>query len=99
MEPALICFQNDSYVSCFLDRNGLRPTRIEYFDDDSVCVSSEVESNKTKNIKCVGTGRLGPGGLILFDRNTKELLMNDEVDKKLSASKPYRNWLKESKTS
>ena len=93
--PALICFQNDDYVSCFLDRNGLRPARIEYFDDDSVCVSSEVGSNKTKNIKCVGTGRLGPGGLILFDRNTKELLMNDEVDKKLSASKPYRNWLKE----
>ena len=93
--PALICFQNDDYVSCFLDRNGLRPARIEYFDDDSVCVSSEVGSNKTKNIRCVGTGRLGPGGLILFDRNTKELLMNDEVDKKLSASKPYRNWLKE----
>ena len=27
--PALICFQNDDYVSCFLDRNGLRPARIE----------------------------------------------------------------------
>ena len=93
--PALICFQNNDYVSCFLDRNGLRPARIEYFDDNTICVSSEVGSNEMKGLKRIGTGRLGPGGLILFDRNAKELLMNDEVDKKLSTSKPYRKWLKE----
>ncbi len=93
--PALICFQTNEFISCFLDRNGLRPARIEYFDDDSVCVSSEVGSNQIKNLKRVGTGRLGPGGLILFDRNSKELLMDDQVDKKLSLSKPYRKWLKE----
>ncbi len=93
--PALICFQNNDYVSCFLDRNGLRPARIEYFDDNTICVSSEVGSNEMKGLKRIGTGRLGPGGLILFDRNAKELLMNDEVDKKLSTSKPYREWLKE----
>ena len=82
-------------MSCFLDRNGLRPARIEYFDDNTICVSSEVGSNEMKGLKRIGTGRLGPGGLILFDRNAKELLMNDEVDKKLSTSKPYRKWLKE----
>jgi glutamate synthase (NADPH/NADH) large chain len=93
--PALICFQNHEYVSCFLDRNGLRPARIEYFDDNTICVSSEVGSNEMKGLKRTGTGRLGPGGLILFDRSTQELLMDDEVDKKLSTSQPYRKWLKE----
>ena len=67
--PALICFQNKDFVSCFLDRNGLRPARIEYFNDDTVCVSSEVGSNEQKNIRRIATDRLGPGGLIVFDRN------------------------------
>ena len=93
--PALICFQNKDFVSCFLDRNGLRPARIEYFNDDTVCVSSEVGSNEQKNIRRIATDRLGPGGLIVFDRNLSQLMMNNEVDRKLSKSKPYRAWLKE----
>ena len=28
--PALICFQDKNFLSCFLDRNGLRPAKIEF---------------------------------------------------------------------
>ena len=32
--PALICFQDKNFLSCFLDRNGLRPAKIEFFNEN-----------------------------------------------------------------
>ena len=93
--PALICFQSKDYTCCFLDRNGLRPARIEHFSDGSVSIASEVGTNLESNIKVRKTDRLGPGGLILFDRAQKKVLTNDEVDKELSRAMPYRLWLKD----
>lgn len=93
--PALICFQSKDYTCCFLDRNGLRPARIEHFSDGSVSIASEVGTNIDSNIKVRKTDRLGPGGLILFDRAQKKVLTNDEVDKELSRAMPYRLWLKD----
>ena len=93
--PALICFHNKEFISCFLDRNGLRPARIEYFDDDSVSVSSEFGSN-IGGLKLLSTDRLGPGGLFMFDRNSREVLKDQEVDAVLSKQFPYLEWLKDS---
>ena len=93
--PALICFHNKEFISCFLDRNGLRPARIEYFDDDSVSVSSEFGSN-IGGLKLLSTDRLGPGGLFMFDRNSGEVLKDQEVDAVLSKQFPYLEWLKDS---
>ena len=93
--PAFVCYQSKLYAACFLDRNGLRPARIEIFDDGTVSVASEVGSNYTSGIKPINTGRLGPGGLMLFDRATNSLLLDEEVDKVLSRSNPYRYWLKQ----
>ncbi len=93
--PAFVCYQSKLYAACFLDRNGLRPARIEIFDDGTVSVASEVGSNYTSGIKAINTGRLGPGGLMLFDRATNSLLLDEEVDKVLSRSNPYRDWLKQ----
>ena len=91
--PALICFQSKEYTCCFLDRNGLRPARIEFFSDGSLSIASEVGTNLQQGIRTIKTDRLGPGGLILFDRGEKKILLNDEVDKKLSMAHPYREWL------
>ena len=66
------------FISCFLDRNGLRPARIEYFDDDSVSVSSEFGSN-IGGLKLLSTDRLGPGGLFMFDRNSREVLKDQRL--------------------
>ena len=93
--PAFVCYQNKDFTSCFLDRNGLRPARIEIFDDDTVSVASEVGSNYLDNVKPINTGRLGPGGLLLFDRKNINLLLDEDVDKMLSKSNPYREWLKQ----
>ncbi|MBA4729453.1 MAG: glutamate synthase large subunit [SAR86 cluster bacterium] len=93
--PAFVCYQNKDFTSCFLDRNGLRPARIEIFDDDTVSVASEVGSNYIDDVKPINTGRLGPGGLLLFDRKNINLLLDEDVDKMLSKSNPYREWLKQ----
>ena len=92
--PALICYQSSDYISCFLDRNGLRPARIEYFDDDTICIASEVGSNHLPSLKRVQTDRLGPGGLFLFDRKECIELKDIDVDRDLASKNPYRKWLK-----
>ena len=71
--PALICFQDKNFLSCFLDRNGLRPAKIEFFNDETVCISSEFGSNND-NLKTIKTDRLGPGGLFVYDRNSQKIL-------------------------
>ena len=92
--PALICYQSSDYISCFLDRNGLRPARIEYFDDDTICIASEVGSNHLPSLKRVQTDRLGPGGLFIFDRKECIELKDIDVDRDLASKNPYRKWLK-----
>ena len=92
--PALICYQSSDYISCFLDRNGLRPARVEYFDDDTICIASEVGSNHLPSLKRVQTDRLGPGGLFLFDRKECIELKDIDVDRDLASKNPYRKWLK-----
>ena len=91
--PALICFQDKNFLSCFLDRNGLRPAKIEFFNDETVCISSEFGSNND-NLKTIKTDRLGPGGLFVYDRNSQKILKDKDVDEVLAKTNPYREWLK-----
>ena len=72
----------------------MRPARIEYFDDDTICIASEVGSNHLPSLKRVQTDRLGPGGLFLFDRKECIELKDIDVDRDLASKNPYRKWLK-----
>jgi len=91
--PAGIVFTDGRYASCVMDRNGLRPARWVLTRDRHITIASETGVHGYANSEVLAKGRLRPGELLSVDTATGTLLLPADIDKRLAAGKPYRQWL------
>lgn len=93
--PAGIVMTDGRYAVCLLDRNGLRPARWVVTKNRYITLASEVGVHGYKPEDVVSKGRVGPGQILAVDTQTGEVLTTEQIDNKLKASHPYKQWLKE----
>ncbi len=93
--PAALAFTDGVVVGSVLDRNGLRPARYLWTDDDLVIMSSEAGSVHVDEARITRKGRLGPGEMLTVDTASGEILTTNDVAGRLAADKPYERWLQE----
>jgi len=91
--PAAIAFTNGRLIGATLDRNGLRPARYVVTDDDIVVMASEVGVLPIPEEKIVTKWRLQPGKMFLIDLEEGRIISDAEIKRRLSAAKPYQQWL------
>ncbi|KAI9990504.1 hypothetical protein PInf_021532 [Phytophthora infestans] len=94
--PAMMAFTDGKTIGATLDRNGLRPSRYYVTKDDHVLLSSEIgvlEHLPEKDIKY--KRRLEPGKMFLVDFERGMIVLDDEVKKSVSESRPFKKWLDE----
>ena len=107
--PAGIVLTDGRYAACSLDRNGLRPARYLITKpggaegvaegDFSGCVitlASEIGVWDYSPNEVVRKGRLKPGQMLAADTETGTLILPHEVDERLKAAQPYKEWMKRS---
>jgi glutamate synthase (NADPH) large chain len=92
--PAGVVLTDGRYVTCALDRNGLRPARFVITRNRHLTIASEIGVWDYKPEDVVRKGRMGPGQMIALDLQTATLLENDDIDQLLKTRHPYKVWLK-----
>ncbi|WP_038058018.1 glutamate synthase large subunit [Thermodesulfobacterium hydrogeniphilum] len=92
--PAAIAFTDGEVIGAHLDRNGLRPCRYILTEDGIMVLGSEVGMIDLSGKKIKEKGRLGPGDTIIVELFSGKVKKTDEILKELSASKPYKDWIK-----
>ncbi len=93
--PALLVFSDGKKVGATLDRNGLRPARYVITRDGYIVVSSEAGVVDLPVADIIEKGRLGPGQMIAFDLESRELLKNWDLKQRIANSYPYGEWLRQ----
>ncbi len=93
--PAGIVLTDGRYAVCFLDRNGLRPSRWVITKDGFITLASEIGTYSYTPDDVVAKGRVGPGQILAVDTVTGEVLHTEDVDNRLKSAKPYKKWLRE----
>src|SRR6185369_9856948 len=91
--PASIAFSDGTVIGAVLDRNGLRPSRYYVTKDDLVVMASEVGVLDIPAEDIVLKERLHPGRIFLVDTREGRIIDDTELKQKLTAEKPYRQWL------
>ncbi|MCF6137347.1 glutamate synthase large subunit [Pseudalkalibacillus berkeleyi] len=94
--PTALAYTNGKQIGASIDRNGLRPARYYLTDENTIIFSSEVGVLDIDQENVVQKGRLAPGEMILVDLEKNEILINDEIKRKVAVQHPYRKWLNES---
>ena len=92
--PAGIVLTDGRYAACAMDRNGLRPARYVVTRDRHITVASEIGVYDYAQQDVIEKGRLRPGQMIAADTHTGELLLPEEIERRLQIRKPYKQWLK-----
>ncbi len=92
--PAAIAFTDGVRIGATLDRNGLRPARYVVTDDDMVVMASEVGVLPIPESRIIKKWRLQPGKMFLIDTEQGRIIDDAELKRQLSASKPYKEWIK-----
>jgi glutamate synthase (NADPH/NADH) large chain/glutamate synthase (ferredoxin) len=90
--PASVAFTDGRVVGATLDRNGLRPGRWVETTDGHVVLGSEIGLLDIPPEQIRRLGRLQPGKLFLVDLERGRIVEDEEVKKKVSTRKPYRQW-------
>ena len=93
--PASIAFTDGIQIGAVLDRNGLRPSRYYVTKDDLVIMASEVGVLDVPPDRVLLKGRLQPGRMFLVDTEEGRIVGDEELKQKISAERPYREWIKE----
>ncbi len=93
--PAGLVLTDGRYAVCLLDRNGLRPSRWVVTKNGYITVASEVGTYGYTPDDVVAKGRIGPGQILAVDTQLGEVLHTEDIDNRLKAAKPYKQWLKE----
>ena len=92
--PAGIVMTNGRIGACIMDRNGLRPARYTVTRDGYVTVGSEFGIRDCDADTVTAKGRLRPGEMIAVDIEAGELLLPEDIDARLQARNPCREWLR-----
>ena len=93
--PAAIAFTDGRVVAATMDRNGLRPARYQVTRDGLVVMGSEVGLIDLDPASIIESGRLGPGQMVAVDVERHELLHNDAIKRRISAQRPYAEWVRQ----
>jgi glutamate synthase (ferredoxin) len=93
--PALLAFSDGKKVGATLDRNGLRPARYAITKDGYIVLGSEAGVVDLPESDIIEKGRLGPGQMIAFDLETKQLSKNWALKKQIASAHPYGEWLRQ----
>jgi glutamate synthase (ferredoxin) len=88
--PAAIAFSDGVIAGALLDRNGFRPARYVRTREDRVYLGSEAGIFDIPGGAVVERGRLGPGGMLIVDTRTGEVLDTAASRKRLASARPYR---------
>ena len=91
--PAGLVMTTGRHAICMLDRNGLRPARWVITKNGYITLASEIGVYAYQAEDVVAKGRVGPGQILVVDTETGEVLHTDDVDDRLKARKPYKQWL------
>jgi hypothetical protein len=92
--PALLVFSDGRYVGAALDRNGLRPARYLFTDDDLVVMMSETGVVDIDDERVTYKGRLGPGQMLAVDLATGEVMEDEQIKCSVASKHPYESLLK-----
>ena len=93
--PASIAFTDGVQIGAVLDRNGLRPSRYYVTKDGLVVMASEAGVLDIPPENVLQKGRLQPGRMFLVDTQQGRIIEDEELKRKISTERPYRQWLKE----
>ncbi len=93
--PAGIVMTDGRYAACTLDRNGLRPARYVLTKDQMITLASEIGVYDYAPSDVVAKGRLKPGQMMAVDTEGKQLLLPEDIQQRLKARAPYKQWLKQ----
>ncbi|MDC0663062.1 glutamate synthase large subunit [Marinobacter sp. SS21] len=93
--PAGLVLSDGRYAVCMLDRNGLRPARWVITKDDFITLASEIGTYGYQPEDVVAKGRVGPGQMLAIDTESGEVLHTKDIDDRLKAAQPYKQWLRE----
>ncbi len=91
--PAAIVLTDGDKVCAHLDRNGLRPIRYTYTEDNVLVLGSEAGMINLGNRRITKRERMFPGSTILIDTIKGKILETNEIINNLSSSKPYKEWV------
>ncbi|MBL9215398.1 MAG: glutamate synthase large subunit [Opitutaceae bacterium] len=91
--PAAIAFTDGRQIGAVLDRNGLRPSRYYVTKDGLVVMASEAGVLDLPPGDIVQKGRLQPGRMFLVDTEEGRIIEDEEIKRKLTTERPYRQWL------
>ena len=86
--PAGLVFSDGATVGAALDRNGLRPLRVALCEDGFVACASEAGAVDTSGHGSVTRTRLGPGQVLVVDRD-RGVWLDDRVKRSLATSSDY----------
>ena len=92
--PASVVFTDGRYIGAVLDRNGLRPSRYYFTNDDRVIMASEVGVLPVDPGIVKEKGRLQPGRMFLVDFEQGRVIPDDEIKKDIATRRPYGEWLR-----
>lgn len=92
--PAAVVFTDGVSIGAILDRNGLRPARYTITKNGLVVMASETGVLDLKPEEIIYKGRLQPGKMFLADTCQGRIVSDAEIKGKVSASKPYSQWVK-----
>jgi glutamate synthase (ferredoxin) len=93
--PASIAFTDGVQIGAVLDRNGLRPSRFYVTKDGLVVMASEAGVLDIPPENVLQKGRLQPGRMFLVDTEQGRIIEDEEIKRKISTERPYRQWLSE----
>jgi glutamate synthase (NADPH/NADH) large chain len=91
--PAAIVFTDGNKIGAHLDRNGLRPLRYILTEEGTLVLGSEVGMVDLEGERIKEKGRLGPGETISVDTMKGDLKYTNQIIKRLSTQKPYKEWI------
>jgi glutamate synthase (ferredoxin) len=93
--PASIAFTDGRQIGAVLDRNGLRPSRYYVTKDGLVVMASEAGVLDIPPENILRKGRLQPGRMFLVDTDEGRIVEDEEIKRKITTERPYRQWLDE----
>jgi len=91
--PAGIVLTDGRYGACVMDRNGLRPARYVITTQRQILLASEIGVHEFPPESVRRKGRLKPGDMLAVDTRTGELLLPEDIDRRLKQRRPYKTWL------
>jgi len=92
--PASLAFSDGRVSGVRLDRNGFRPARFILTRDQHLLAGSETGLFDLDERDILKQGRLGPGQMIVVDREANTIQHGHEISRAFASARPYRLWVR-----